>query len=218
MSVAMALVAASNTLGEVEWSNMAAINCRWTGVLHTTFRHFKWMNHTWTLAWDDFYTWVPAGFHTRLINESQSVFVCLVSVFTSRPAPPLIHDSLQLRAVTDCEWPSWQLPKVWEVGYKNCICYKYFSVAQQSSTSHWPARPARRHDGPEPCSRTPSSPDPCPPPPPYPCSPPLPLPPDPARPPLCSVRWWQLAGQWNYYAVKIWSVRLYVGNKSTILT
>lgn len=27
MSVAMALVAASNTLGEEEWSNMAAINC-----------------------------------------------------------------------------------------------------------------------------------------------------------------------------------------------
>lgn len=131
MSVAMALVAASNTLGEAEWSNMAAINCRWTGVLHTTYRHFY--------GWITLRPWrkmisTPASFYPRLISESQNAFVRLVSVFTSRPAPSLIHDSLQLRAVTDCEWPSWQLPKGWDPGYKNYICYKY--LLQLSRAAH----------------------------------------------------------------------------------
>ena len=43
MSVAMALVAASNTLGEEEWSNMAAINCLWTGVLETISKKYKYI-------------------------------------------------------------------------------------------------------------------------------------------------------------------------------
>lgn len=51
MSVTMALVAASNTLVELGWTNMAAISWRWTGVLHRTHTLKNFFNVTVSLRW-----------------------------------------------------------------------------------------------------------------------------------------------------------------------